>query len=87
MNSIGDLWHSLQILYFTMDRVWLGAGIVACVLLGSYASRYVEEHGLIWQGIVMILVAVGLFVFYLEVMQVNPVLFSPEALARSQVGM
>lgn len=87
MNSIGDLWHSLQVLYFTIDRVWLGVGIVACVLLGTYASRYVQESGIVWQLIVMTLVAAGLFVLYLLVVQVNPVLFSPDALARSQVGM
>lgn len=87
MLMIAQWLETLQAIYFTIDRVWLGLGIVVCVLLGTFASRYVDQSGLVWQIIVTALVAVGLFVVFLALTQVNPVFFNATDLARSQVSI
>lgn len=82
-----ESWEWFVNVYNVMNRGWLGLGIVLSVLLGVAASRAVEQSGLIWKTIVIVLVSGGLFAAFLAFAQLSPETFNVEGLARSQVSI
>lgn len=86
-QAVTDWTAWLQAVYYTVDRMWLGIGIVASTLFGVVAGGYVRDYGGLWPFLVTAVIGVALFVAFLSLTQLYPVFFDAGDLARSQISI